>query len=441
MCKNRMTPRGIIYWMPTGESVSDFVNTKINPFIADNEEIAKSIGIKGGKSTDNQGLKFIYGTPFFVRGLKSKTKVKSISADAAIYDEFDEADPEQVVQARKRLSASSVKISMDISTPTINDYGIDKRFQETDKCHYAFKCGSCSRWNVLEEHFPNNFYHDANGDYYIGCHKCHTKLDLSQGTWFSLNERSKIRGYQISQLYSPFVSPNEIMHEYQTTSFMGHFYNHVLGLPYLSATDRVTSEMVLSLCDPMRVMPASHTKATAMGVDVGSKLHIVIIEPGVQTKVIWAGEITTFDQLDELILKFNVKQAVIDALPETRNSRFFVEKHKHKAFMCFYNDNQKGAYAFDEEIRQVLVNRTESMDVGQDMILKQKISLPQRNPMMEMLALHCANVAKVPEENKETGSIRLKYLKLGPDHLRHALNYALIAASRMSKGMAFGVFR
>lgn len=439
MLKTKMTPRGIIYWLPTSESVSDFAKTKIEPFILENEELYNNKSEAKGMA-DNQGLKFMYGAPFFVRGLKSRTAVKSISADGAIYDEFDEADPEQVTQARKRLSASAVKISIDLSTPTLPDFGIDKRFQETDQSHYCFKCPSCSRWNVLEENWPNTFEQDREGNYYPACRSCKSRLDLSSGRWFAMAQ-NHIRGYQISQLYSPFVSPTEIMNEYHNTEFMGHFHNHVLGLPYLSASDAVTSDMVLKLCDPMRSMSQGSTKPTVMGVDVGSKLHTVIIEPGTPHKILWAGEPMRFEELDIIMLKFNVREVVFDALPETRKVREFIDRHKRQAWMCFYSDHQKGSYAWDEEDRKVSVNRTESMDVGQDLIIQGKITLPQRNPMMEMLANHCANTVKVPETNKETGAVRMNFKKLGPDHLRHGLNYALIAASRMRSGSVVSVFR
>lgn len=440
MCKTKMTPRGIIYWMPTDASVSDFVKTKVDTFIIENEEIAKSMKSSVRRPESNtQGLKFLYGTPLFFRGLRSRTNVKSISADAAFFDEFDEADPEQVVQARKRVSASFVKASIDLSTPTIPDFGIDKRFQETDQRHYCFKCPSCSKYNILEENWPNTFLQDKEGNYYPACRSCKGKLDLKSGTWFATVE-SKIRGYQISQLYSPFVSPNEIMQDYQSTDFMGHFYNHVLGLPYLSAEDRVTFDMIIGLCDGLRPMPSNYLKQTCMGVDVGSKLHTTIIDPQ-NNRVIWVGEPRQFEELETIMLKFNVKDVVIDALPETRKVREFIAKHKHKAWMCYYNDNQKGSYAWNEEERIVSVNRTESLDYGTLSIINKKISLPQRSPLIEEFSRHCASVVKIAEENKETGSIRHVYKKLAADHFRHSLNYAQIAASRTRSGNIVSVYR
>jgi hypothetical protein len=44
-----------------------------------------------------------------------------------------------------------------------------------------------------------------------------------------------------------------------------------------------------------------------------------------------------------------------------------------------------------------------------------------------VFAVHLHNVAKKLEENTETGSRRYVYVKLGPDHFRHAFNYEAVA--------------
>ena len=433
LAETRQTPRGVLYWLPTDDDVSDFVKTKLDVLIAENERLRLA-----QSGTYNQGLKYLFGMPTYWRGLKSKSGVKSISGDAAIYDEFDEADQSQLKQARQRLSFSALKWERELSTPTIPDFGINKRFQETDQQHFGFKCEGCGRWNILEDLFPRCFQQDREGNYYHACSKCHHALNIRDGQWIC-KTRSDLRGYHISQLYSPFISPNEIMREYQSTEFMGHFYNHVIGKPYLSATDMVNAETVLGLCDPLKQMATNYLKPTVMGIDVGSLLHCTILEPGDPQRVIWCGEIKQFEELDTIMLKFNVREVVIDALPETRKVREFIARHKHKAWMCFYMDHQKGSYAWNEETRQVSVNRTESLDYGTDAMIKKKMVLPQRSDMIERFAAHCGNVAKVVED--KGGDRRYVYKKIGPDHFRHSLNYAQIAATRMRNGLAFSVFR
>jgi hypothetical protein len=47
--------------------------------------------------------------------------------------------------------------------------------------------------------------------------------------------------------------------------------------------------------------------------------------------------------------------------------------------------------------------------------------------MTQEFAGHLANVAKKLEEDEQNGSKRYVYVKLGPDHFRHALNYEAMA--------------
>lgn len=438
LCKTRQAPRGVIFWQPTDGMVKDFVASKVDPFIAENLDNIFT-GIKD--ESNNLGLKFIFGVPTFWRGLKSKVDVKAISGDAAIYDEYDESDPSQIKQAEKRLSASTVKLVRRLSTPTLPDYGINKDFQLTDQCHYAFKCSGCSTWNVLEEYFPRCLQINKLGHYYRACQKCKNELDIKKGKWVS-DHRSPIRGYQISQLYSPFVSADEIMNEFLTTEFPGHFHNHVLGLPWLSAEDKVTTEQVLGLCDSQTTMRSDSVVSTVMGVDVGTKLNVVVLLPsGDLTRLVWCGELNTFEELDNVIERFKVSEFVMDALPEQRKAREVIERHKFRGWLCFYNDNQKGSYAWKEDERIVSVNRTESLDVGTLSINRRKLILPQRVPAIEVFAKQCANIAKVCEEDKETGAKKYSYKRLGPDHYRHALNYAQLCIAHRPWQSVISIFR
>lgn len=439
LARQRQANRGAIYWLPTDDSVSDFVHSKVDTLVNENLE---QIHLRIGEQTNNVGLKFFFGVPCYFRGLKSKVGVKSISGDAAIYDEYDEADPAQIKQAEERLSASERRFERRLSIPTLPDYGINKDFELTDQCYFAFQCSACNNWNILEKYFPECFQLDKAGQYYHACQKCKNALDIRVGRWVKLNPNSELRGYSITQLYSPFITPNQIMHEFHTTEHIGHFYNHKIGIPYLAAEDKVTREQVLALCDSTMDMRFDSVASTFMGVDVGSVLNVIIILRGKErNRILFAGELKEFEELDRLISVFNVQQFVIDALPETRKARELVMRHKFKGWLCFYNDNQKGEYAWKEDERIVTVNRTESLDVGTLDVHRRKVVLPRRSTIFEKVADQFSNTAKVVEENKVTGAKKYVYKKLGPDHYRHAFNYAQIAASRTPWDNVISVFR
>jgi hypothetical protein len=56
-----------------------------------------------------------------------------------------------------------------------------------------------------------------------------------------------------------------------------------------------------------------------------------------------------------------------------------------------------------------------------------QIILPRESDTVREFAKHLHNVAKKLEEDEETGSKRYVYVKLGPDHFRHAFNYESMA--------------
>ena len=72
-------------------------------------------------------------------------------------------------------------------------------------------------------------------------------------------------------------------------------------------------------------------------------------------------------------------------------------------------------------------NRTESLDASHREIMEQSVVLPKECVMTKCFADHLHNVAKKLEEDEDTGSKRYIYVKLGPDHFRHAFNYETMA--------------
>lgn len=142
-------------------------------------------------------------------------------------------------------------------------------------------------------------------------------------------------------------------------------------------------------------------------------------------------------ELDRLMNAFNVGRCVVDALPETRNARAFAKRYKGKVYLNYYNEHQKGNYAWNDKEMIVSCNRTESLDASHREITDQTISLPKECDITREFAQHLHNVAKRLEEDEETGSKRYVYVKLGPDHFRHAFNYEAMAR-QFGAGSLFG---
>jgi hypothetical protein len=416
--------RGILYLFPSKSDVTDFSKGRIDPLIDENPD---TIG-KWLKDTDAANIKRIWNAFLYLRGMKSRVGLKSIPVDLIVFDELDEAPQNAIDMATERMAHSEFKEILKLSNPTLPDYGIDKAFQETDQRHWLLKCEKCGEYTCLEDTFPDCLI-TVRGRVIRACQKCKSELNPSIGNWVA--KRPSItdkRGYHYSQLFSQFVNPADILHQFRTTNNLTDFYNLKIGVAYVEAENRLGIQEVLNLCGNEGI-ESEDPGPCFMGVDQGKDLHVVIGKkhPQKAGELIHIAVYKDWEELDRLMSNFNIQRCVVDALPETRNARTFAERFRGKVFLNYYNEHQKGHYAWNEKELIVSCNRTESLDASHKEIIDSSIILPKECEITKEFAQHLHNVAKKLEEDEETGSKRYVYVKLGTDHFRHGFNYEAMA--------------
>lgn len=433
--------RGILYLFPSKSDVTEFSKGRIDPLVDDNPD---TIG-RWLKDTDAANIKQIWNCFLYFRGMRSRVGLKSVPVDFIVFDELDEAPQNAVDMAMERMGHSEFKEVLKLSNPTLPDYGIDKAFQETDQQYWLLKCEKCGAYTCMEDGFPTNCRDEVkclleiDGRVIRACQKCQAELNPSVGEWVA--KRPAItdkRGYHYSQLFSHFVDPADILHQFRTTNNLTDFYNLKIGIAYVEAANRLSIQEILSLCGHDGIT-SSDPGPCSMGVDQGKDLHVVIGKrlPSRAGKILHLNIYKDWEELDRLMKAFNVTRCVVDALPETRNAREFAKRNKDKVFLNFYQEHQKGRYAWNERDLTVSCNRTESLDASHNEIMNGKLVLPRESEIVREFAQHLHNIAKRLEEDEETGSKRYVYVKLGPDHFRHALNYEAMAR-QYGSGSFFG---
>ena len=431
----------VIYFFPTRTDVLDFSRSRVGPLLAENPFLARQIA-----ETNTMGLKRIGQAYLYLRGMQSSVGMKSVPADMAVFDELDEADPAAKSMARERLAHSDYKRMIELSNPSLPDYGIDEAYQATDRRHWTVKCTACGRWTALDTAFPQKLGEDVriirrrdDGSCYRACPKCAAELDLAAGEWVAEFPDRTSHGYRISQLFSSKVDPGEILREYETTRFPDRFYNLKIGIAWADTQNRVDRATVLACCgeEPIWQQAPQDVRCT-MGVDVGKDLHVVVskrvgrsAEP---RQIVYLGVHQAFEELAELIQRFRVRRCVVDAMPEIHATRDFARAHHGRVWMCYFNEHQKGQPKWDRENRIVQVNRTEILDLSRRVIRDRHRVLPRRSRLVEEFARHVANNAKRLEEDEETGEQRYKYIRTGTDHFSLALTYDCLAATRDRSG-------
>lgn len=451
---------GAIYFFPTDKDVSEFSRARVSP-ILENKILKDYI-----KNTDSIGLKRIGNAHVYFRGMKSRVGLKATPADELVFDELDEVQDLEgfsAAGARKmaleRLSHSPYKFVFEISNPTFPGYGVDVPFQSSDQCYWHMRCDGCKKTLSLDDLMPQILGQDVPFLKQIGksselsCHECgeihqlvhrvcvycgHV-LNPSIGEWVpKYPERVATRGYQFSQFLSQYVSAGEILHEYRTTTQPEVFYNTKIGIPWVSAENRITVDQVLELCDSTRSQSTSDVGPCTMGVDVGKFLHVVISKWNTGTTkrlILHIAKYHDFSELDDLMTRFHVTMCVIDGQPEQKSAREFQKRHLGKVWLNYFNSKQKGNYVWDQKQCIVQENRTEAFDAtrillrGQLPFHEPLYVLPRQEPVVIELATHISNDAKKRFEDGETGAVWYEYVKLGVNHYDTALLYDTIAWS------------
>lgn len=416
--------RGILYLFPSKTDVTDFSKGRVGPLIDENPD---SVG-RWIRDTDSANIKRIWNCYLYLRGMSSRVGLKSVPIDFIIFDELDEAPQNAVDMAMERMGHSEFKEVFKLSNPTLPDYGIDKAFQETDQRYWLLKCKKCGEYTCLEDTFPGCLI-TVRDRVIRACQRCKAELNPSIGQWVAKKPSiTDKRGRHYSQLFSHFVDPAEILHQFRMTNNLTDFYNLKIGIAYVEATNRLTVEEVLALCGNDGIADRDDGPCF-MGVDQGKDLHVVIGRRvrNKASKVIHLGIYKDWEELDRLMKNFHVSRCVADALPETRNARAFAQRHKGKVYLNYYNEHQRGSYAWNEAEFIVLCNRTESLDASHRDISEKAIILPRECEVVQTFADQLHNVAKKLDEDEQTGSKRYVYVKLGADHFRHAFNYEAMA--------------
>jgi len=440
--------RGVLYLFPTTQDVHEFSKSRFGPLIQSNPTAIGQFVKDANSKTDSVSLKRVNGGNLYMRSgnltkhievdARESSGLRSISVDVIVYDEYDLMDPDVRGKASPRLDASKIQEQKFISNPTIPGFGIAQVFEESDQRHW-FRLCKCGEWTCAELEFPNCVELGSDHKGYIACKSCGKPIGMTPGEWVPArpDKSSHMWGYQLSQLSSPTKDPYDILRLYNDPpqGNMGDVVRMKLGLPYISAEDKLTVPQVVACCgDGMQLN--AHTGPCAMGVDVRKHKNVVIgVRSGRERfKILRVARLESWQDIMEMARRFHVKSAVVDIRPYEDSAREFQKKSRgsFKTWLCEYSESTPVGTQYHENTGIVKVNRTELLDATHRLIASESmLELPKLTPEIKQFAIECASIAKVEEINKRSRQPIFRYRKVGihPDDYRHALGYFYLAAS------------
>lgn len=447
-----------IHTLPTKTDVEKFVPSKVNEIINRNPAIKAGMSKKEVDAVAQKqfGMGFLY-----FKGTVSESDTLMLTSDRNTYDELDKSDMKQIASFGSRQEGeASLKQKRYISTPTIPEYGINKVFLESDQKHWRFKCGHCGFEQHME--WPANISMER-GCYV--CQRCDRTIepwmirlgyDGKGNGWKAKYPGRKISGYHITQMIVPWITPGELIATYndavagRNEMTLEYFHNHKLGLPYVSAESRISSNLILS-----NLTTRDHTEQNScMGVDVQERELYVMIgtEEGVFgiLRLQDTPEKGKWERWAELMEVYDVRYCVIDGGYKPNEvmeaakqfpGRVWVNRYKDdpkKAkIVRFADDDFKGKQLdFEQEI-QVLTERDRMIDYVLQVLKVGEIRFfyGAHDEAIKMLIAHVSTTYARTVSDR-LGLNSREWVSTGKDDLLHALVYYVIAMMRKKRNEA-----
>lgn len=464
----------VIYYFPTATHVTDFGDQRIEPSIEDSDYLKTRVP-KG--SVRRKGLKEIGSGEIALRGLQSRLSVQSVDADALVFDEYDEGDPANIAQAERRLSGAQAAGRFPrirrVGIPTVPGYGMDLLFQRTDRRLWHVTCPHCDleqelTWerNVRWRTYPDgpvcrpghDEYEDSQDvdDVWRICGSCEGILEgdggpLYHGRWIAQNPGAEVVGFHITRLGIPRTDLAEIVRSSRKTKpyEVEAFWNNDLGLAYAPAEAMLTdADIDAAEMDGLtRALQRKRgSNPVTMGVDVASErvLSARVSEhlPDGRRRAIWIGEPENFDEVRDLIHRFEPDLTALDSQPERRMARELAAEFPGRVCLVRYDEvnPEADAFRYDQKKNMVTVNRTEAIDAMMDSIRQRKnVPLKAEPPRyrQQMMAPKRRTVLDTRERP------RREYVSTGTagDDYAHAEVYDLVASAllRAMRGQLFQI--
>jgi len=410
-----------IYTFPTDTDVNEFVVSKTNKIIQANREEFK------GMETDNVQRKELNDRFIFFKGTVSKTAAIMTSADLLVHDEASRSDQSTLETYKSRTKASRYKGRWLFSNPTTERDALDLAWIQSNQMEWTITCPSCK-----DEHhliFPESI--DKEKRCYI-CRVCKEPISddvRRKGKWVAQQPENKPSGYHISLLMAAWISADEILRD--SEGDQEYFNNFVLGEPYNPGDLTVSRTTILDLWTPKDLV----TGNWFLGVDVGNIKHFTL---GSEKGIVKVGKFTEWSVLDDM-MKFYKPKLVIDALPDSTMSKYFVKTYRD-ALMWYPMENANNPqlvvwYGENDKKGIIYSHRDRSIDMLIDDMVQAKflIGVPSNKDFL-LFIKHFETLRRVKDTNAKGIEKYIWDSTTGEDHMVFSTLYYRLAVGSASNG-------
>jgi len=256
-------PSPILFVLPTLEMAEATSKDRLAPMFRDSPCFAGKIKDARARDSGNTLLhKTFPGGHLTLAGANSPASLSGRPVRVFIGDEFARwaksagAEGSPKALGFKRTNNFWNKKRILVSTPVFKDEDIAEAFSQSDQRHFYVDCPHCAEaqvlwWKdpegvhrVIWDKDPDTGRHLPDTARYL-CKACGTLIDLDAhktamleaGRWIKHNPLSKIAGFHLNELYSPWRRLAEVIEDYLLAKREGidsfkSWWNTTLGLPW-----------------------------------------------------------------------------------------------------------------------------------------------------------------------------------------------------------------
>lgn len=282
-------PAPIMVMQPTVEMANTFSKTRLAPMLRDTPALKGKVADAKSRNSGNTILeKSFPGGVVVMVGANAPAGLASRPIRILLADEVDrfpasagtEGDPLSLAEKRTTTFYNRKKIF--VSTPTIKGVSrIEKAYESSTQEHWCLSCPSCKEYQPLkwgQIKFDYDKEEDKVTSVSYVCKHCgtlHTELEWksSNGKWIADNPNSKVKGFHLNELASPWKRWEEVVEDFIEAKKNGKetlqvWVNTSLGEPWEEKGVSVESDDLLSRREEYRCEVPEGVAVLTAGVDV-----------------------------------------------------------------------------------------------------------------------------------------------------------------------------
>jgi hypothetical protein len=480
-------------FFPTQDGVGKLSKDRLAPLIRSNAQLEQAV-----QDTDTIGYKQIGAkSSLYLQHMGGEATKDSTPFDMICFDEVRLLNAADIDQARERLSHSSYKYEMQVSTAGFPSADIHKVFLRGTQNYWHVNCG-CSDGFVPSETWPDCIAVSGK-EVQLICPRCRKIItDTQNGQFIAHNPSADYPSYHISQFLSKFISVKEIWDAWQRTQNIKEFYNAKLGKPYVDAENQPVKDDDLEACVNTDIQwgkskpNVSGAKIQrAMGVDQMSGVNYVVIAERHANKkriihyeiiddrndiYMEAGQrVTPFKRLYKLMNEFDIDLCLIDSMPNINEAIEFGRSFPKRVFVTFYIEAQRDMVQWEDRAKDkvkirkggpgikfkyvCLLSRYLSLDYALSEIANRNVEWPVPEQFIQVARsldtglieplhifkthfyTHMKSIVRQKTIiDEETMRFRMDWVQMGFDpHSCHAWNLCNVALERLRRQPIFSI--